>query len=54
MVDEVIERVEEEGAGARARLRRLFALATSGGRELIRVELAIRDWASARRLSPGG
>jgi AcrR family transcriptional regulator len=45
MVDEVIERVEEEGADARARLRRLFALATSGGRELIRVELAIRDWA---------
>ena len=49
MVDEVIERVEEERADARARLRRLFALATSGGRELIRVELAIRDWARRDR-----
>src|SRR5215216_3999033 len=29
-VDEVIERVEAEGGDARARLRRLFALATSG------------------------
>jgi AcrR family transcriptional regulator len=44
MVDEVIERVEEEGDDARDRLRRLFAIATSGP-GLLKAELAIRDWA---------
>jgi AcrR family transcriptional regulator len=45
MIDEAIERVESEGGDARARLRRLFALASSSGiRELLRVDLAIRDW----------
>jgi AcrR family transcriptional regulator len=46
MVDEVIERVESEGDGgdARARLRRLFALAASSD-ELLRIDLAVRDWA---------
>src|SRR5437660_4882821 len=44
VVDEVIERVEGEGGDARAKLRRLFALASSGG-DLIKIELAIRDWA---------
>ncbi len=44
MVDEAIERVEVEGGDARAKLRRLFALATSLG-ELLKIELAIRDWA---------
>jgi AcrR family transcriptional regulator len=44
-VDEVIERVEAEGGDARARLRRLFALAFSGeGPELLRIDLAVRDW----------
>jgi AcrR family transcriptional regulator len=60
MVDEVIERVEDEpGDDARAKLRRLFALA--GGRmrsgndedpdepSLMEVELAIRDWARRDR-----
>ena len=42
-VDEVIERVEGKGGDARTRLRRLFALASSGG-ELGRVDLAVRDW----------
>lgn len=46
MVDEVIERIEDEGGDARARLRRLFTLAgSSEARSLMRVELAIRDWA---------
>ncbi len=45
VVDEVIERVEGEGGDARARLRRLFALASSLAGEGMRVELAIRDWA---------
>jgi AcrR family transcriptional regulator len=54
-VDEVIERVEGEGGDARARLGRLFALASSLADEGLRVELAIRDWARrdkavARRL----
>lgn len=40
-IDEVIERVEGEGGDARARLRRLFALASD---ELLRIDLAIRDW----------
>lgn len=52
-VDAVIARVEEEGDG-RARLRRLFGLA-AGAEELLRADLAVRDWARhddavARRL----
>ena len=47
-VDEVIERVESEGGDARARLRRLFALALSRG-ELLRIDLAVRDWARRER-----
>jgi len=43
-VDEVIERVEGEGGDARARLRRLFALASSTD-SLLEVDLAVRDWA---------
>jgi len=43
MLDEVIESVESEAGDARARLRRLFALAASG--ELLRIDLAVRDWA---------
>ncbi|HEX8074503.1 MAG TPA: helix-turn-helix domain-containing protein [Thermoleophilaceae bacterium] len=43
-IDEVIERVEGEGGDARARLRRLFALARSR-EELLRIDLAVRDWA---------
>jgi len=44
--DEVIEAVEAEGEGedARSRLRRLFALGAASG-ELLKIELAIRDWA---------
>jgi AcrR family transcriptional regulator len=44
VIDEVIERVEGEGGDARAKLRRLFALASAGG-DLMKIELAIRDWA---------
>jgi AcrR family transcriptional regulator len=50
-VDAVIERVEVEDGDARAKLRRLFGLATSGavegfsGEEVLRMDLAIRDWA---------
>jgi AcrR family transcriptional regulator len=45
-VDEVIEavEVEAEDEDARSRLRRLFALATASGGELLRIELAIRNW----------
>ncbi len=46
VIDEVIERVESEGGDARAKLGRLFLLASeysSGG--LVAVELAVRDWA---------
>src|SRR5215218_2313578 len=42
--DQVIERVERDGGSARAKLRRLFALAPSN-EELLNVELAIREWA---------
>jgi AcrR family transcriptional regulator len=45
VIDDVIERVESEGGDARARLRRLFALASSAGGERLGIELAIRDWA---------
>jgi AcrR family transcriptional regulator len=43
VIDEVIEHVEGEGGDARARLRRLFALASSSN-ELLRTDLAVRDW----------
>jgi AcrR family transcriptional regulator len=43
-VDEVIERVESGGGDARARLRRLSALAGSSD-EPLRIDLAVRDWA---------
>jgi AcrR family transcriptional regulator len=42
-VDEVIEQVESEGGDARAKLRRLFALAASSA-ELLAIDLAVRDW----------
>jgi AcrR family transcriptional regulator len=44
VIDEAITRVEADGGDARARLRRLFALASSL-RDLMKIELAIRDWA---------
>jgi AcrR family transcriptional regulator len=56
MVDEVIERIEKQPSGdARAKLRRLFALASDRSRPAntddpdepsqMEIELAIRDWA---------
>jgi AcrR family transcriptional regulator len=53
-VDAVIERVEGDGGDARDKLRRLFAVTSSGG-DLMKIELAVRDWARrdttvARRL----
>jgi AcrR family transcriptional regulator len=48
-VDEVIDRVESEGGDARAKLRRLSALAASSD-EPLRIDLAVRDW--ARREQP--
>jgi AcrR family transcriptional regulator len=45
VIDEVIERVEGEGGDARAKLRRLFAIASSSdAHELLRADLAVRDW----------
>ncbi|HEX2086480.1 MAG TPA: TetR/AcrR family transcriptional regulator [Solirubrobacteraceae bacterium] len=44
VIDEVIEHVEGEGGDARAKLRRLFALAASA-EGLLATELAVRDWA---------
>jgi AcrR family transcriptional regulator len=44
VIDDVIERVEAGGGDARAKLRRLFALAVER-RDLVDVELAVRDWA---------
>jgi AcrR family transcriptional regulator len=45
VIDEAIERVESKGGDARAKLRRLFALAAAGdNRELLKADLAIRDW----------
>jgi AcrR family transcriptional regulator len=54
VIDEVEERVESEGGDARGKLQRLFTLASSS-RDLMKIELAIRDWARrdkgvARRL----
>lgn len=41
--DEVVERVESEGGDARAKLRRAFALISSGD-GLLAIDLAVRDW----------
>jgi AcrR family transcriptional regulator len=44
-IDEAIERVESEGGDARAKLRRLFDLASSRRfRRLLKTDLAVRDW----------
>ena len=43
-VDEVIERIEAEGGDARTKLRTLFGIAASR-RKVLRVDLAVRDWA---------
>jgi AcrR family transcriptional regulator len=40
--EEVAERIEREGGDARAKLRRLFALASS---TVVMTDLAVRDWA---------
>ncbi|HSZ13312.1 MAG TPA: TetR/AcrR family transcriptional regulator [Solirubrobacteraceae bacterium] len=44
-VDEVIETVEAGGGDASSRLRRLFAIGGASGGELLKIELAIRNWA---------
>ena len=44
VIDEAIERVEAGGGDARAKLRRLFGLGSFRG-DLLKIELAIRDWA---------
>ena len=55
VIDQVIEQIEAEPADARERLRRLFALSSAPAGDLVKIELAIRDWARrdqavARRL----
>jgi AcrR family transcriptional regulator len=45
VIDDPIERVDAGGGDARAKLRRLFALASSRDRDLMKIELAIREWA---------
>ena len=43
-IDDVIERVDGEGGDARAKLHRLYALA-SADEDLLLIDLAVRDWA---------
>jgi len=46
VIDEAINRVEREGGDAKAKLQRLFALASSReARGLGSIDLAVRDWA---------
>jgi AcrR family transcriptional regulator len=46
VIDEVIELVEREGGDAKAKLRRLFRIASAlTGEGSMPIELAIRDWA---------
>jgi AcrR family transcriptional regulator len=47
-VDQVIERIENEGGDARTKLRRLSRLAASSDAPL-RIDLAVRDWARRER-----
>src|SRR6187200_2484869 len=48
VIDDVIVSVEEASEDPRARLRRLFSMA-SAARELFAVELALRDWSRRDR-----
>jgi AcrR family transcriptional regulator len=50
-IDEVLERVERQGGDARARLRRAGALTFS--RELLPIDLAVRDWSRRDRAVAG-
>ena len=45
VVTDVIEQVEAGGGDGRAKLWRLFTIASSALGELLKIELAIRDWA---------
>jgi AcrR family transcriptional regulator len=47
-IDEAVGHVESEGGDARERLRRLFSLA-AGSRALLKIDLAVRDWARRDR-----
>src|ERR1700716_4310115 len=50
VIDEAINRVESGGGDARAKLQRLFALASSReARGLGSIDLAVRDWARRDR-----
>ncbi len=49
VIDQVIESLEAEGGDARSKLRGLFALSSSSARHLVKIELAIRDWARRDR-----
>ena len=44
VIDDVVDRVDGGGGDARAKLRRLFALAAAR-RDFVELELAVRDWA---------
>jgi AcrR family transcriptional regulator len=48
-VDEVIERLEAGGGDAKAKLRRLSALAGARRGETLKIDLAVRDWARRDR-----
>ncbi len=52
VVDEVIRVVETEGGDARAKLRRLFAVAVSVD-DMVAIELAIREWGRRDRSVSG-
>lgn len=47
VIDEVIEQVESGGGDAKEKLWRLFTLASASpaNRQILRMELAVRDWA---------
>jgi AcrR family transcriptional regulator len=49
VLHQVIAEVESGGGDARSKLWRLFAIASAGGEELLKIELAVRDWARRDR-----
>jgi AcrR family transcriptional regulator len=49
VIDQVIARLEAEGGDARDKLQRLFAISSSPARDLVKIELAVRDWARRDR-----
>jgi AcrR family transcriptional regulator len=51
VVDQVIDEIERRGGDARIKLQRLFEIAIAEWEDLLKIELAVRDWARRDRMA---